>query len=122
MSEQALLWGVFGLLIIIMLAVDLRINRKAHKVSFRQVLICSIIWAALALFFLLASVMEMFIYLKFGISFILFFVGTKMIAGVSGFPVPITVSLTVIIISLTIAVFASVMFGRNRRQQALENI
>jgi len=97
-------------------------NCKAHKVSFRQVFICSIIWAALALFFLLASVMEMFIYLKFGISFILFFVGTKMIAGVSGFPVPITVSLTVIIISLTIAVFASVMFGRNRRQQALENI
>jgi len=74
-----------------------------------------------ALFFLLASVMEMFIYLKFGISFILFFVGTKMIAGASGFPVPIAVSLTIIFISLAIAVLASVLFGRNRRQQALEN-
>ena len=74
-----------------------------------------------ALFFLMVSVMEMFIYLKFGISFILFFVGTKMIAGASGFPVPIAVSLTIIFISLAIAVLASVLFGRNRCQQALEN-
>jgi tellurite resistance protein TerC len=41
---------------------------------------------------------------------------------VSGFHIPITVSLTVIFISLAVAVVASVMFGRNRREQALENI
>ncbi len=75
-----------------------------------------------ALFFLLASVVEMFVYLKFGISFILFFVGAKMIAGVSGFPIPIAVSMTVIIMSLTFAVLASLIFGKNRRQETLEHI
>ena len=74
-----------------------------------------------ALYFLLASVMGMFVYLKLGISSILVFVGGKMIAGVSGFPVPITVSLTIIFLALAIAVLASVLCGRNRRQQALEN-
>ena len=73
-----------------------------------------------ALYFLLASVMGMFVYLKFGISFILLFVGLKMIAGASGFHIPITVSLSVIFASLAMAVIASLMFGRNRRDHALE--
>jgi len=70
-----------------------------------------------ALYFLLANVIGMFVYLKFGISFILAFVGVKMIAGVSGFHIPISVSLAVICVSLAAAVAASVMFGKNRRQQ-----
>ena len=74
-----------------------------------------------ALYFLLASIMEMFVYLKLGISFILAFVGGKMIAGEVGFPVPITVSVTIIFLALAIAVLASVLHGRNRCQQALEN-
>lgn len=73
-----------------------------------------------ALYFLLANVIEMFVYLKFGISFILLFVGAKMIAGVIGFHIPITVSLAVIFVSLAVAIAASVMFGKNRRDEALE--
>jgi tellurite resistance protein TerC len=70
-----------------------------------------------ALYFLLANIIGMFVFLKFGISFILAFVGVKMIAGTSCFHIPITVSLAIISISLAVAVAASVMFGRNRRQQ-----
>lgn len=73
-----------------------------------------------ALYFLLANVIEMFVYLKFGISFILLFVGAKMIAGAIGFHIPITVSLAVIFVSLAVAIVASVMFGKNRRDEALE--
>jgi len=75
-----------------------------------------------ALYFLLANVMGMFVYLKFGISFILLFVGVKMLAGVSGFHIPITVSLAVIVVSLAMAVIASLIFGRNRRDHALESV
>jgi len=75
-----------------------------------------------ALYFLLANIMGMFVYLKFGISFILLFVGLKMIAGASGFQIPITVSLSVIFASLAMAVIASLMFGRNRRDHALESV
>jgi tellurite resistance protein TerC len=75
-----------------------------------------------ALYFLLANVMEMFVYLKFGVSFILLFVGVKMIAGVSGFQIPITASLTVIFIALAVAVLASLMFGKNRREEGLERV
>ncbi|HZV81184.1 MAG TPA: TerC family protein [Geobacteraceae bacterium] len=75
-----------------------------------------------ALYFLLANVMGMFVYLKYGISFILLFVGVKMLAGVSGFHIPITVSLAVIVVSLAIAVIASLTFGRNRSDHALESV
>ncbi len=74
-----------------------------------------------ALYFLLANVMGMFVYLKYGISFILLFVGCKMLAGVSGFHIPVTVSLAVIAVSLALAVVASLLFG-NRRDPALESV
>ncbi len=75
-----------------------------------------------ALYFLLANVMEMFAYLKYGLSFILLFVGGKMIAAASGFHVPITVSLSVIYMSLAIAVLASVAFGQRQRKEGLANV
>jgi len=65
-----------------------------------------------ALYFLLANVMELFVYLKFGVSFILLFVGIKMIAAVSGYPIPITVSLAVILTTLVVAIVASLVFGK----------
>jgi len=74
-----------------------------------------------ALYFLLANVIGMFVYLKYGISFILFFVGCKMLAGVSGFHIPITVSLAVIFVSLALAVVSSRLFG-SRRNPALETL
>jgi tellurite resistance protein TerC len=69
-----------------------------------------------ALFFLLASVMGMFVYLKLGISFILAFVGGKMIATAMGFNIPIQASLLVIFASLVLAVAASLAFGRKRTE------
>lgn len=51
MSEQGLMWGPFGLLMVVMLAVDLGMNRTAHKVSFRQALTWSLLWISLALVF-----------------------------------------------------------------------
>ena len=65
-----------------------------------------------ALYFLLASVMGMFVYLNQGISSILAFVGGKMIATAMGFHIPIQVSLLVIFTCLALSVAASLLFGR----------
>lgn len=51
MTEQSLLWAGFGLLMIIMLAIDLGMNRKAHEIPFREALIWSTVWISLALVF-----------------------------------------------------------------------
>jgi tellurite resistance protein TerC len=75
-----------------------------------------------ALYFLLANVMGMFAYLKFGIAFILAFVGVKMIAGATGYPIPTAVSLAVIFCTLTVAIAASAAVGRQRRRLAPEPV
>ena len=72
-----------------------------------------------ALYFLLASVMGMFVYLKFGISSILAFVGAKMIATAMGAHIPIQISLAVIIGSLALAIIASLTIGKRHAQQTL---
>ena len=69
-----------------------------------------------ALYFLLASVMGMFVYLKLGISFILAFVGAKMIVSAIGVHIPIHISLAVIFASLTLAVIASLTIGKKHLQ------
>ena len=74
-----------------------------------------------ALYFLLASVMGMFVYLKLGISFILAFVGGKMIATAVGIHIPVHVSLLVIIASLTLAVAASLFISKKRAGQIIAN-
>lgn len=68
-----------------------------------------------SMFYLLANVMEMFVYLKLGISFILAFVGVKMLL-VDVWHVPIHFSLGVIVGALTIAVLTSVTIGRHHKQ------
>ena len=72
-----------------------------------------------ALYFLLASVMGMFVYLKLGISFILAFVGGKMIATAVGVHIPIHISLAVIFASLTLAVVASLTIGKKHAHQTV---
>lgn len=67
-----------------------------------------------ALYFLLAGAAGMFVYLKPGVSFILAFVGVKMIAGAIGFHVPIQLSLAVIFSALALAVLASLTIGKRR--------
>jgi len=74
-----------------------------------------------ALYFLLANVISMFAYLKYGISFILLFVGGKMIAGASGFHLPLTASLVVIFASLAISILASAIFCRRLPAEPLEH-
>lgn len=66
-----------------------------------------------ALYFLLAGVMNTFYYLKFGLSFILVFIGCKMLVE-DFIHVPIVVSLTVVGSVLTVAIAASLV--RNRRR------
>jgi tellurite resistance protein TerC len=71
-----------------------------------------------SLYFLLDGVMDMFHYLKYGLTFILCFIGIKMV--ISGFyEFPIVASLGVIAGILVISVVASLI--RNRRLAAAEN-
>ncbi len=61
-----------------------------------------------SLFFALAGILNLFRYLKYGISFILLFVGVKML--ISGFVhIPVQISLLVIVATLAISVLASVV-------------
>lgn len=64
-----------------------------------------------ALYFLLAGVMDLFHYLRYGLGVVLVFVGVKMILA-DLYKIPITTSLAVIGVILTVSVVASVM--RNR--------
>ncbi len=74
-----------------------------------------------ALFFALAGVMDMFRYLKYGLAAILAFVGTKMLL-VDVAPIPIVVSLSVVIGILAISIVASLRSGRAQRVKKLPNI
>ncbi len=64
-----------------------------------------------ALFFVLASAMDRFVYLKPGVAFILVFVGAKMTLG-AWIHVPILASLGVIVLTLATAAVASVRKSR----------
>jgi len=66
-----------------------------------------------SLYYLLANVMDMFVYLKAGISFILAFVGVKMLIA-DHYPIPIHISLMVIVFVLAIAVITSLIFGKRK--------
>lgn len=59
--NQTLLWIVFNIFILIMLALDLGIfNRKPHEIRFKEALIFSVIWIFLALLF------NLFVWYEFG--------------------------------------------------------
>lgn len=64
-----------------------------------------------SLYYLLANVMDMFVYLKAGISFILAFVGVKMLIA-DHYPIPIHISLMVIVFVLATAVVTSLAMGQ----------
>lgn len=70
-----------------------------------------------ALYFLLAGVLGSFRYLKTGLSFILGFVGVKMLVGAIGIDIPILASLGVIAIVLTVAIVASIIAQRREEQE-----
>jgi tellurite resistance protein TerC len=66
-----------------------------------------------SLYYLLANFMDMFVYLKGGISFILAFVGVKMLIA-DYYPIPIHISLMVIVLVLATAVITSLIFARRK--------
>lgn len=74
-----------------------------------------------SLFFLLANLMGMFAYLKFGIALILAFVGCKMILMMLGIHIPITLSLAVIMVTLAISVAISLLLRRPEDDKALDS-
>jgi tellurite resistance protein TerC len=74
--------------------------------------ICAILGLR-SLYFLLARMMDRFIYLKTGLALILFFVGTKMIVA-SRFPIPNWISLLIIVFILTVTITISMVVTRRR--------
>lgn len=75
-----------------------------------------------SLFFLLSNLMGMFGYLKFGISFILAFVGVKMLLMMASVHIPIGLSLAVIALSLAAAVVVSVYARKEEDGEAPEAV
>ncbi len=71
-----------------------------------------------ALFFALAGVMDMFRYLKYGLAAILAFVGTKMLL-VDVAPIPIAVSLSVVVGILATSILASLWRVRTESAEGL---
>jgi len=59
-----------------------------------------------ALYFALAGIMSLFRFLKYGIAFLLFFVGVKMLIS-DFYHIPIYISLSVIAVTITISILAS---------------
>ncbi len=52
MSSQAFLWIIFGIFVVVMMALDLGVfHRKAHEVKFKEALAWTVAWVALALCF-----------------------------------------------------------------------
>lgn len=73
-----------------------------------------------ALYFMLADFVGRFRYLKYGISFILCFVGLKMILAVLGFHIPIAISLGVICLALAAGVAASLMLVKGTASESAD--
>ena len=65
-----------------------------------------------SLYFAVAGIMGYFRYLKIGLSFVLAFVGLKMLASYFSFEIPIIISLLVIVTILIISVIASVIIPK----------
>jgi tellurite resistance protein TerC len=64
-----------------------------------------------ALYFLLADILEIFHYLKYGLAFILAFIGVKLL--ISGFyEIPVLVSLLVLFLALSVSVIASLIWKK----------
>jgi tellurite resistance protein TerC len=74
-----------------------------------------------AMYFLLGDLMHRFIYLKVGLSFILVWVGIKMLLNVAlSFKMPTLISLAVIFVVITISIVASLLKTRGEGAHAIE--
>ena len=68
-----------------------------------------------SLYFLLASVMSLFCYLKYGLAAILMFVGSKMLLVAVGLHIPVLVSLLIIAAILGVTILASLIKNRGKK-------
>lgn len=71
-----------------------------------------------SLYFVLQGMMDKFIYLKPALSFIMVFIGTKMMLVGSEWEIPTAVSLLVLLATMTVAVIASVIKQRNDLEES----
>lgn len=69
-----------------------------------------------SLYFVLQGMMDKFIYLKPALAFIMMFIGVKMLLVGTEWAIPTPVSLLVLLITMTVAVIASVMKQRSQAQ------
>jgi len=69
-----------------------------------------------SLFFLLKGAVDKFKYLKEGIAVVLIFIGVKMLVVIFGIHLPVWVSLLVIVVCLSSAVWFSIYTGKRRTQ------
>lgn len=69
-----------------------------------------------ALYFVLAGIMDLFSYLKYGVGIILFYVGVKMIVS-DWYKIPTEISLGIIVVTLSISVILSII--KNKRTSKL---
>ncbi|HET7726039.1 MAG TPA: TerC family protein [Candidatus Limnocylindrales bacterium] len=68
-----------------------------------------------SLYFLLAGLLDRFVYLKTGLAALLVFAGAKILASGIGVKIPIALSLGTIVAILTVAIVASLVATRERR-------
>lgn len=71
-----------------------------------------------AMFFLLAGIIDKFYLLQKGLSFILFFIGAKMLLEIIHFEIPVVFSFIVIIVTLTLAIVFSILIPKKEKQSA----
>jgi tellurite resistance protein TerC len=69
-----------------------------------------------ALYFLLAGMLDRFVYLKVGLAALLVFAGAKILAGAVGIQIPIVISLATIALILGTAIVASLIATSPRRK------
>lgn len=67
-----------------------------------------------SLYFVLAEMINLFRFLKFGISFLLFFVGIKMLIS-DFYHIPISISLVLITFTIVISVILSILIKKNHK-------
>ena len=72
-----------------------------------------------AMFFLLAGIIDKFYLLQKGLSIILFFIGAKMLMEIFDLHVPVTLSFSVILVTLTLSIVFSVLIPKKQRSEEL---
>lgn len=72
-----------------------------------------------AMFFLLAGIIDKFYLLQKGLSIILFFIGAKMLLEIFDMHIPITLSFTVILLTLTLSIVFSVIVPKKKKSDEL---